>query len=98
LIVRPSNNLAALQCAAGAPAQPDPKRQRNDTDLGQPNLVITGKAQETSPGFLPTVGDGAALKAVRSDGFAPAARLRLPDGRVMTVWWKDRGSCGPSGP
>ena len=75
-----------------------PLRQLNDPELGQPNLVITGRPAAASGNFSPHVGDGAAVQAVRSDGFVPAGGLRLPDGRVMTVWWKDRGPCGPGRP
>jgi hypothetical protein len=75
-----------------------PLRQLNDPELGQPNLVITGKPAAASGNFSPHVGYGASIQAVRSDGFGPVGRLRLPDGRVMTVWWKDRGPCGPTRP
>jgi hypothetical protein len=75
-----------------------PVRQLNDPELGQPNLVITGKPAAASGNFSPHVPDGATIQAVRSDGFVPARALRLPDGRVMTVWWKDRGPCGPGRP
>jgi hypothetical protein len=75
-----------------------PSRQLDDPSLGDPNLVVTGSAPVASATFSPTVGRRAAVEAVRSDGFLPAARLRLPDGRVMTVWWKDRGPCGAARP
>lgn len=75
-----------------------PLRQLNDPALGQPNLVITGRPSAASGNFSAHVGYAATIQAVRADGFAPAARLRLPDGRVMTVWWKDRGPCGSGRP
>lgn len=75
-----------------------PLRQLNDPDLGQPNLVITGRAGEASGNFSPHVGYGETIQAVRSDGFVPSAGVRLPDGRVMTVWWKNRGPCGAARP
>jgi hypothetical protein len=71
-----------------------PLRQLNDPAFGQPNLVITGRAGAASGNFFNHVGYRATIRAVRSDGFGPAAGLRLPDGRVMTVWWKNRGPCG----
>lgn len=75
-----------------------PLRQLNDPELGQPNLVITGRPPATSGNFSPHVGLAATVHTLRSDGFAPEGGLRLPDGRVMTVWWKDRGPCGPGRP
>ena len=75
-----------------------PRRQLDDPNLGEPNLVITGRAASASGNFSPHVGYGQTIQAVRSDGFVRAARLRLPDGRVMTVWWKDRGPCGAHRP
>ena len=75
-----------------------PLRQLNDPNLGQPNLVITGRQAAASGNFSPHVGDRATIQAVRSDAFVPAAGVRLPDGRVMTVWWKDRGPCGAARP
>lgn len=72
-----------------------PLRQLNDPLLGQPNLVITGAAPVASKKFWAHLGYRTTIQAVRSDGFAPGATVRLPDGRVMTVWWKDRGPCGP---
>lgn len=75
-----------------------PTRQLDDPALGDPNLVITGRPKPTSPGFSPTASYRSGLKAVRSDGFAPVSSLRLPDGRVMTVWWKNRGPCGAARP
>jgi hypothetical protein len=75
-----------------------PLQQLNDPNLGQPNLVILGRALATSPHFSPFVGYRATIKAVKTDGFAPATGLRLPDGRVMTVWWKDRGPCQATRP
>jgi hypothetical protein len=74
-----------------------PRRQLNDPALGQPNLVITGRPAANGR-FGSYVAYGATITAVRSDGFTPAAGLRLPDGRIMTVWWKARGSCRPSHP
>jgi hypothetical protein len=75
-----------------------PLRQLNDPNLGQPNLVITGRPATASGDFWAHVGYRATIEAVRSDGFAPTAGVRLPDGRVMTVWWKDRGPCGAARP
>jgi hypothetical protein len=75
-----------------------PLRQLNDPNLGQPNLVITGRPATASGNFSPHVGYRATIEAMRSDGFAPSAGVRLPDGRVMTVWWKDRGPCGAARP
>jgi 4-amino-4-deoxy-L-arabinose transferase-like glycosyltransferase len=75
-----------------------PLRQLNDPNLGQPNLVITGSPAAASGNFSPHVGERATIQAVRSDGFVPAAGVRLPDGRVMTVWWKNRGPCGAARP
>jgi 4-amino-4-deoxy-L-arabinose transferase-like glycosyltransferase len=69
-------------------------RQLNDPELGQPNLVITGRPSAEDPTFSPTVGYRFAIQALRADGFVAVAGLRLPDRRVMTVWWKDRGPCG----
>jgi len=75
-----------------------PLRQLNDPNLGQPNLVITGRAGEASANFSRHVGYRETIQAVRADGFLPAAGVQLPDGRVMTVWWKNRGPCGAARP
>jgi hypothetical protein len=75
-----------------------PLRQLDDPALGQPNLVITGQAAAANANFSRHVGHAATIRAVRADGFVPAAGVRLPDGRVMTVWWKDRGPCGRARP
>jgi hypothetical protein len=71
-----------------------PRVQLNDPALGVPNLVITGPPPVEARTFSPLVGYRPALQAVRADGFVPVRVLRLPDGRVMTVWWKNRGPCG----
>jgi Dolichyl-phosphate-mannose-protein mannosyltransferase len=82
-----------------SPAEAEaPLRQLNDPALGQPNLVITGSSPAASGSFWAHIPRTATIRDVRSDGFVPAADVRLPDGRVMTVWWKDRGPCGPSRP
>jgi hypothetical protein len=78
---------------SGADLGEGPQRQLDDPTLGNPNLVITGRAPVASRDFSPLAARVASLRAVRADRFVPAAGLRLPDGRLMTVWWKDRGGC-----
>jgi hypothetical protein len=75
-----------------------PLRQLDDPVLGQPNLVITGLAAAANANFFRHVGHAASVRALRADGFVPAAGVRLPDGRLMTVWWLDRGLCGGARP
>jgi hypothetical protein len=75
-----------------------PLRQLDDPALGQPNLVITGLPARASANFFRHVGHADVDQAVRADGFVPASGVRLPDGRVMTVWWNDRGPCGGARP
>jgi 4-amino-4-deoxy-L-arabinose transferase-like glycosyltransferase len=70
-----------------------PFRQLQDPALGIPNLVIIGPAPRYSRTFSSLVGRGAGLAALKEDGFEPVGGLSLPDGRVMSVWWKDRGPC-----
>ena len=71
-----------------------PLHELNDPIHGEPNLVITGPVSQFSPRFSPLVGPEAGLRALRTDGFTPVARVVLPDRRAMTVWWLDRGPCG----
>jgi 4-amino-4-deoxy-L-arabinose transferase-like glycosyltransferase len=78
----------------GRQAGETPLRQLEDPALGEPNLVIIGPAPRYSRTFSPLVGQTAGLAALREDGFGHVGGLPLPDGRVMSVWWKDRGACG----
>ncbi len=71
-----------------------PLRQLQDPALGVPNLVIIGQPPRYSRTFSPLVGRRAGLTALREDGFGRVGGLPLPDGRVMSVWWRDRGPCG----
>ena len=71
-----------------------PLRQLQDPVLGLPNFVIIGPDPRYSAAFSPLAGQRAGLMALREDGFGPVGGLALPDGRVMSVWWKDRGPCG----
>jgi hypothetical protein len=75
-----------------------PRQQLNDPHLGRPDLVITGRPAAVNGNFAPHVGEHAVIQVLRSEGFVSAAELRLPDGRVITLWWKDRGSCGAARP
>lgn len=75
-----------------------PLRQLQDPDRGEPNLVIIGPAPTYSRTFSPLVGQVTGLAALKKDGFGPVGGLPLPDGRVMSVWWNDRGPCGAAGP
>ncbi len=89
-----SDNLPTGLLKTRSQAGETPLRQLEDPARGRPNLVIIGPAPRYSRAFSPLVGQGAGLAALQEDGFGPAGGLPLPDGRVMTVWWKDRGPCG----
>ncbi len=67
--------------------------------LGQPNLVIEGRPPRSSAGraFSPLPDDSSLPVKLRTDGFTHAGSIRLPDGRVMTAWWKNRGPTVASG-
>jgi hypothetical protein len=69
-------------------------QQLEDPQLGEPNLVILGTPPKlpAARAFSPLSTDVAALAAVRADGFSYDGAITLPDGRVMQVWWKDRGT------
>jgi hypothetical protein len=75
-----------------------PYRQLEDPALGIPNLVITGPVASDDRDFSPLAAQGVEVSALRRAGFAPAGHLRLPDARLMTVWWIHRGPCGPGRP
>jgi 4-amino-4-deoxy-L-arabinose transferase-like glycosyltransferase len=75
-----------------------PYQQLEDPALGIPNLVITGPVASSDRGFSPLAAQGVEVSALIRAGFAPAGHLRLPDARLMTVWWTHRGPCGPGRP
>jgi hypothetical protein len=75
-----------------------PLRQLEDPARGEPNLVIIGPDPRYSRTFSPLVGQAAGLAALKKDGFGQVGGLSLPDGRVMSVWWKDRGPCDAGRP
>jgi hypothetical protein len=74
-------------------------RQLEMPQLGMPNLVIAGPASSATAAknFSPLTDEGATERALRAAGFTPIDHLRLPDGRVMTFWWIDRGPAVPPG-
>jgi 4-amino-4-deoxy-L-arabinose transferase-like glycosyltransferase len=91
----PTGLLKARDHAGGE----SPFGQLNDPARGIPNLVITGLASVRSPNWASLVAPRvAAMRAIQQDGFVPRGGVRLPDGRTMSVWWKDRGPCGPGRP
>ena len=92
-----SDDLPTGLLKTRAEAGETPFRQLEDPARGLPNLVIIGPTSRYSRAFSPLVGQGAGLAALREDGFGPVGGLPLPDGRVMSVWWKDRGPCGAGG-
>jgi hypothetical protein len=73
-----------------------------------PRYNLTPAAQTARPGvaghpaahpspvyqpFSPLTDQRAGTRALQEDGFEPVGRLRLPDGRSMTFWWRHRGDC-----
>ena len=91
--VLPTGLLKSRQQAGESPLW-----QLRDPALGEPNLVIIGPVSTTSGNFSPLVGQAAGLAALKNDGFGRVGGLPLSDGRVMSVWWNDRGVCGAAGP
>lgn len=75
-------------------------RQLEAPQLGEPNLVVVGppSAVARSRAFSPLTDPGVVRAALRSDGFSEIGRLILPDGRVMQLWWKERGPAIPTVP
>ena len=68
--------------------------------LGQPNLVIVGTPSRVPrPRAFSPVRDPRPVRvALRADGFHQIGHLTLPDGRVMQLWWKERGPAIPTSP
>ncbi len=93
-----SEGLATGLLKTRGEAGETPLRQLEDPARGVPNLVIIGPTPRYSRAFSPLVGQGAGVAALKEDGFGPVGGLPLPDGRVMSVWWKDRGPCGAARP
>lgn len=64
--------------------------QLNDPSLGEPDVVITGPPPPTAAAraFSPLPEDRGAIVALTKDGFVRDGSVVLPDGRRMTVWWK----------
>ena len=69
------------------------ERQLDAPELGQPNLVLVGPASEAPRAheLSPQPDPAPVVAALRASGFTAIDSLRLPDGRVMQVWWRDRG-------
>ncbi len=64
-------------------------RYLDDPLYGEPNLLLT--TSSTAGDFPPLVTQAKAIAAARADGFMPVGHLTLPDGRVVTIWWIQRG-------
>lgn len=82
-LLQPSQNVGGMSF----------QQQLEDPRLGEPNLVILGPPSlvPAARAFSPVIDDEGVIGAVRADGFAPDGSITLPDGRVMQIWWKDRG-------
>ncbi|MHB1846305.1 MAG: hypothetical protein ACYCWW_15890 [Deltaproteobacteria bacterium] len=62
--------------------------------FGEPNFVVTGTPSRipASAAFSPLGSDRGIVAAAWSEGFRRVGAVRLPDSRVMSVWWHpDRG-------
>ncbi len=56
---------------------------------GQPNLLVT--VNRDTGDFAPAISPTQATAAARADGFTRVDKVRLPDGRVASIWWLPRG-------
>jgi 4-amino-4-deoxy-L-arabinose transferase-like glycosyltransferase len=63
-------------------------RYLSEPEHGQPNLLITASSAEGD--FEPHVTQAKAEQAARSLGFRVVHTVRLPDGRILRVWWLAR--------
>jgi dolichyl-phosphate-mannose-protein mannosyltransferase len=64
--------------------------QLQDPARGLPDALIVGPRRPShSAGiFYPPVDMNAVRRAARGDGFRPRGRVKLPDGREVTLWWR----------
>jgi hypothetical protein len=62
--------------------------------FGEPNFVIEGPLPMTafSAAFSPDNRQSTVIAVLRRDAFRMVDTIRLPDGRVLGIWWKDRGA------
>jgi hypothetical protein len=51
-------------------------------------------ATDTINEFLPVVDPDAMARAARTAGFSPITTQRLPNGRILTLWYRSHNTCG----
>jgi hypothetical protein len=56
---------------------------------GQPNFLVT--INRDAGDYVPLISPTQATAAARADRFTIVDRVRLPDGRVASLWWLKRG-------
>jgi 4-amino-4-deoxy-L-arabinose transferase-like glycosyltransferase len=80
-----------LQAPGAAARQREAVYRAHLTDplYGWPNLLVIGPPAPGESEPRPATGEVEA--AATAAGFRPAFSVRLPDGRVQSVWWIDRG-------
>jgi hypothetical protein len=72
-------------------------KQLELSQFGEPNFVVEGPLFKIaySAAFSPDNRQGTVISVLRRDGFALVDKIALPDGRVLGIWWKDRGASLP---
>ena len=71
--------------------------QLEEPQFGEPNFVIEGPLPKISysAAFSPDNRQSTIVSVLRREGFAKVKSITLPDGRVLGIWWKDRGASLP---
>jgi 4-amino-4-deoxy-L-arabinose transferase-like glycosyltransferase len=68
--------------------------QLNEPRFGEPNFVVEGPRPENAyaAAFSPDDNQSEVVSVLRRDGFRLVDKIKLPDGRVLSLWWRNRGA------